>query len=167
MSDKTPNSPEDAVDPSLDPGRPASEGETAEADLLASAKNSESDDVTAEDEVDADLRASIDELDDSAAEEVESTHEPVARKTSKAPVKKSAPTSKRSEKRDGPSEDGGRVGPVTFTKQSIGELKKVNWPTGSQLGQYFAAVLIFVLFAIAFVGLLDLGFSAGLLALFG
>ena len=47
------------------------------------------------------------------------------------------------------------------------ELKKVIWPTGLQVRQYFVVVLVFVLFIIAYVGLLDLGFGALLLRLLG
>ncbi len=60
-----------------------------------------------------------------------------------------------------------RTTPSQFARESVGELKKVVWPTMSQLRQFFIVVLIFVLFIIAFVGLLDLGFGAGMLWLFG
>jgi preprotein translocase subunit SecE len=60
-----------------------------------------------------------------------------------------------------------RTTPAQFTRESVGELKKVVWPTLPQLRQYFIVVLIFVLFIIALVGLLDLGFGTGLLWLFG
>ena len=60
-----------------------------------------------------------------------------------------------------------RVGPVEFTRQSAAELRKVIWPTGEQLSQYFVVVLVFVLFIITFVGLLDLFFGWGLLKLLG
>ncbi len=60
-----------------------------------------------------------------------------------------------------------RVGPITFVKQSIEELKKVNWPTLDTWQQYFIVVLVFVVIIIAFVGLLDLGFGAALLKIFG
>lgn len=59
-----------------------------------------------------------------------------------------------------------RTGPVTFVRQSIDELRKVVYPTGSQLGNYFVVVLIFVLFIIAYVSLLDLGFGAGIFRIF-
>lgn len=61
----------------------------------------------------------------------------------------------------------GRTTPIGFVNQAIGELRKVIWPTGEQLGNYFAVVLVFVLFMIAFVGLLDFGFGWLLLKLFG
>jgi preprotein translocase subunit SecE len=105
-------------------------------------------------------------------ESAESPEEPASarpkRKTAAAgagaPVKKDAPTAKQ---KQGKKKAKRRTGPVQFTRESVGELKKVVWPTMSQLRQYFVVVLIFVLFVIAYVGLLDLGFAAGLLWLFG
>ena len=94
---------------------------------------------------------------------------PIVRRTAKAPVKKAAPTRKRAEaERD--HEDLDRYtarNPAEFVRQSAGELKQVVWPTWPELTTYFLAVLIFVLFIITFVGLLDLGFGWGLLQLLG
>lgn len=92
---------------------------------------------------------------------------PVRRpRSAKAPVKKKdAPTRTRKEATAVAAEK--RTGPVTFVKQSIGELRKVVWPTGAQLSQYFVVVLIFVLFMIALVSLLDFGFGWALLKLLG
>jgi preprotein translocase subunit SecE len=59
-----------------------------------------------------------------------------------------------------------RTGPVTFVKESVGELRKVVYPTGQQLINYFVVVLIFVLFIIALVSLLDLGFGAAIIRIF-
>jgi preprotein translocase subunit SecE len=50
-----------------------------------------------------------------------------------------------------------RTTPAKFVRQSVGELRKVVYPTGNQLVNYFVVVLVFVLFIIAFVSLLDLG----------
>jgi preprotein translocase subunit SecE len=47
-----------------------------------------------------------------------------------------------------------RVG--LFYRQILSELKKVLWPTRKQLSTYTAVVLVFVLFIIAVVSLLDL-----------
>ncbi len=104
------------------------------------------------------------------AEEVAATATstvPVRRpRSAKAPVKKKdAPTRTRKEATAVAAEK--RTGPVTFIKQSIGELRKVVWPTGAQLSQYFVVVLIFVLFMIALVSLLDFGFGWALLKLLG
>lgn len=60
-----------------------------------------------------------------------------------------------------------RTGPVRFVKESIGELRKVVYPTGQQLMSYFVVVLVFVLFIIAYVGLLDLGLGWLLFRVFG
>ena len=43
-----------------------------------------------------------------------------------------------------------------FYRQVLSELKKVVWPTRKQLTTYTAVVLVFVLFIIAVVSLLDL-----------
>ncbi len=59
-----------------------------------------------------------------------------------------------------------RTGPVTFVQQSVAELRKVVYPTGPQLANYFVVVLIFVLFIIAYVSLLDLGIGAAVFRIF-
>ncbi|MFZ1283754.1 MAG: preprotein translocase subunit SecE [Propionicimonas sp.] len=60
-----------------------------------------------------------------------------------------------------------RTTPIQFTKESVEELRKVIWPTLSQLQQYFIVVLVFVLIIIAFVGALDLLFGWALLKTLG
>ena len=52
-----------------------------------------------------------------------------------------------------------RTSPITFYRQVVAELRKVVWPTQEQLVTYFFVVLVFVLFFMAFVSLLDLGFG--------
>ena len=59
-----------------------------------------------------------------------------------------------------------RTGPVRFVRESIGELRKVVYPTGQQVLQYFVVVLVFVLFVIAYVSLLDLGFGTAIFKIF-
>ena len=59
-----------------------------------------------------------------------------------------------------------RTGPATFVRQSVAELRKVVYPTGPQLANYFVVVLIFVLFIIAYVSLLDLGIGAAVFRIF-
>lgn len=92
---------------------------------------------------------------------------PVRRpRSSKAPVKKKdAPTRTRKEATVAVTEQ--RTGPVTFVRQSISELRKVVWPTGGQLSQYFVVVLIFVVFMIALVSALDFVFGWLLLKALG
>ncbi len=60
-----------------------------------------------------------------------------------------------------------RTTPAQFVNQSVDELKKVVWPTGQQVRQYFLVVLVFVLFIMAYVVALDTGFGALLLKIFG
>jgi len=81
------------------------------------------------------------------------------RRTARAP--KGAPTTKRDQpvKRE-------RTTPIKFVRQSIGELRKVVYPTGPQLINYFVVVLVFVLFVIAYVSLLDLGFGWAIFKIF-
>ncbi len=59
-----------------------------------------------------------------------------------------------------------RTGPVKFVRESVGELRKVVYPTGQQLINYFIVVLVFVLFIIAYVSLLDLGIGALIFRIF-
>jgi preprotein translocase subunit SecE len=68
-------------------------------------------------------------------------------------------------KRDQPAKRE-RTTPLKFVRQSIGELRKVVYPTGQQLLNYFIVVLVFVLFVIAYVSLLDLGFGAAIFRIF-
>ncbi|WP_420174523.1 preprotein translocase subunit SecE [Luteococcus sp. OSA5] len=60
-----------------------------------------------------------------------------------------------------------RTTPAAFVGQSAGELRKVIWPTGAQLSQYFVVVLLFVLFIVAYVGLLDPAFGWVMLKFLG
>jgi preprotein translocase subunit SecE len=59
-----------------------------------------------------------------------------------------------------------RTTPVKFVRQSIAELRKVVYPTGQQLINYFVVVLVFVLFVIAYVSLLDLGLGWAIFKIF-
>ena len=88
-----------------------------------------------------------------------STALPAPRRADRAP--KGTPTAKRDA-----APDEKRTTPVTFVQQSVGELRKVVYPTGQQLGNYFLVVLVFVLFIIAIVSLLDLAFGKAILAVF-
>ncbi len=59
-----------------------------------------------------------------------------------------------------------RTGPVGFVRESVAELRKVVYPTGQQLLNYFVVVLVFVLFVIAYVSLLDLGMGWAIFRVF-
>jgi preprotein translocase subunit SecE len=107
--------------------------------------------------------------DDPAVAEAEAIAEQVA---SSRPVRKTAVETKKGratpkQRRAGADEEEKRTGPIEFISQCIKELKEVNWPTLNQWQQYFWVVLVFVLFVITYVSLLDLGIGAGLLAIFG
>ena len=52
-----------------------------------------------------------------------------------------------------------RTSPIVFYRQVVAELRKVVWPTQEQLVTYFLVTMVFVLFFMAFVSLLDLGFG--------
>ncbi len=54
-----------------------------------------------------------------------------------------------------------------FYRQVIAELRKVIWPTRKELVTYTSVVIVFVLVVIAYVTVLDFGFSKGILAIFG
>jgi preprotein translocase subunit SecE len=61
----------------------------------------------------------------------------------------------------------GRPGVGLFFRQVIAELRKVIWPTRDQLVTYFMVVLVFVLFMIALVSLLDYVFNSVAFKIFG
>ncbi|WP_371820865.1 preprotein translocase subunit SecE [Tsukamurella sp. PLM1] len=54
-----------------------------------------------------------------------------------------------------------------FLRQVVAELRKVIWPTKSQMVNYTIIVLVFVVVLTAFVSLLDLGFAKLMLWAFG
>jgi preprotein translocase subunit SecE len=60
-----------------------------------------------------------------------------------------------------------RTSPVTFYRQVVAELRKVVWPTQQQLVTYFLVVMVFVLFMIAIVSVLDLAFGKAVFEIFG
>ena len=55
----------------------------------------------------------------------------------------------------------------TFYRQVVAELRKVVYPTQEQLVTYFLVVMVFVIFMMAFVSVLDLGFGKLTFAVFG
>ncbi len=54
-----------------------------------------------------------------------------------------------------------------FFRQVVAELRKVVWPTRSQLITYTTVVLVFVIGMMAIVGVMDLLFSLLVLRVFG
>ena len=108
----------------------------------------------------------IAELEDGFTEDEQDSASSV-RRSGNAPVKKTTATRKRSESQKAELDPYTASNPATFVRQSASEIKKVVWPTWSELRVLFLAVLIFVLFMIAFVGALDLLFGWGLMATLG
>jgi preprotein translocase subunit SecE len=66
-------------------------------------------------------------------------------------------TESKAVRRDGKAEK--RTSPVTFYRQVVAELRKVVWPTQDQLVTYFLVTMVFVVFFMAMVSALDLGFG--------
>ncbi|MDI3419644.1 preprotein translocase subunit SecE [Streptomyces luteolus] len=65
----------------------------------------------------------------------------------------------------------GKKGPLgrlaLFYRQIVAELRKVVWPTRSQLTTYTSVVIVFVVIMIALVTVLDYGFSQAVKYVFG
>jgi len=60
-----------------------------------------------------------------------------------------------------------RTTPALFVRQVVGELRKVIWPTRTELLRYTAVSLVFVLIMVAIVSVLDWGLQKGVFAVFG
>ncbi|MGW1027027.1 preprotein translocase subunit SecE [Streptomyces sp. NPDC002577] len=65
----------------------------------------------------------------------------------------------------------GKKGPLKrlalFYRQVIAELRKVVWPTRSQLTTYTTVVIVFVVIMIALVTVIDYGFNQAVKYVFG
>jgi preprotein translocase subunit SecE len=88
-----------------------------------------------------------------------SPEESDAVKSARSPKGRVTPSQRRPAKKE-------RTGPIQFVRESVGELRKVVYPTGQQVLQYFVVVLIFVLVIIAYVSLLDLAFGTAVFRMF-
>lgn len=154
-----------------DPGSDTADDVAAEADDVDTG-------VTAE--ADEDVPSDDDPRDDDpepalvgAAARRTTSSKDVAKTSSKSAVKapatkaksdgkgRATPTQRRAPERER------RTSPLRFASESIGELRKVVYPTTSQLRTYFVVVLVFVLFVITYVSLIDLGFGWLILKVFG
>ena len=56
---------------------------------------------------------------------------------------------------------------VTYVRQVVAELRKVVWPTRSELITYTTVVLVFVVIMTSVVSAFDFVFAKGVLAVFG
>lgn len=127
------------------------------------------DDPSTPDINEAKLGRATDEVADEAV--VVETDRSVSGRRSSGRTRTSAPVRKKhirhTEAETTATPGSGRTTPAKFVGESLGELRKVVWPTGTQLQQYFVVVLVFVLFIMTFVSLLDLGFGWVILRVFG
>jgi preprotein translocase subunit SecE len=60
-----------------------------------------------------------------------------------------------------------RTSPALFYRQIVAELRKVVWPTRTELFTYTSVVIVFVLCIIGIVALIDFGLSHAIQAIFG
>ena len=59
-----------------------------------------------------------------------------------------------------------RSSPAAFMREVRAELRKVSWPTRSEVINYSIVVLVVVTLVTTFIGLLDFGFGEAVLKLF-
>ena len=56
---------------------------------------------------------------------------------------------------------------ATYLKQVVAELRKVIWPSRKQMVSYTSVVLVFLVFVVTLIGLVDLGLAKLVLWVFG
>jgi preprotein translocase subunit SecE len=154
----------------MDPAEPAVAGVPADADeptfrdrerLAAEGDDSEPDDVDAEPGLEGDSDKELVSVGAGAAEQqAAAAGESAAATRARQKKEKATPRQKQA------VEKKSRTTPAQFVKESVSELQKVVYPTGQQLINYFIVVLIFVLFIIAIVSVLDLAFGKAIIAIF-
>jgi preprotein translocase subunit SecE len=76
--------------------------------------------------------------------------------------KKSAPASKKPA-----AKKKKRTSPALFYRQIVAEMRKVVWPTRSELSTYTVVVIVFVMCIIGIVAAMDYGISKAVAAVFG
>ncbi len=74
-----------------------------------------------------------------------------------------APAPRKRQQSQAPRE---RSSPAAFMREVRAELRKVSWPTRSEVVNYSIVVLVVVTLVTAFIGLLDFGFGEAILKLF-
>ncbi|WP_375494098.1 preprotein translocase subunit SecE [uncultured Jatrophihabitans sp.] len=57
--------------------------------------------------------------------------------------------------------------PTRYVRESVSEMRKVLWPSRSELVTYSVVVIIFVVIMVAIVAGLDIGFAKLTLLMFG
>jgi len=164
---------EDTADAAEDTAAAAEDKAQDVADDTAAAAEEKAEDAVADGETEAEepeagLAEQLFDMDDEDAEATDDAADDKvrqpSRKLTKAPVKKTQSGQKRAAS-TAPTTTG-RTTPWGFVRQAIGELRKVVWPSGDVVGQYFLVVLVFVLFVMFFVWGLDTLFGWGLVRIF-
>jgi preprotein translocase subunit SecE len=88
-----------------------------------------------------------------------------SRKGAKEAAKKGRASSDRPAKKAAPRKK--RTSPALFYRQIVAELRKVVWPTRTELFTYTSVVIVFVLCIIGIVALIDFGLTRAVQAVFG
>jgi len=57
--------------------------------------------------------------------------------------------------------------PARFVRESVSEMRKVLWPSRSELVTYAIVVIVFVVIMVAIVAGLDIGFAKLIVQVFG
>nr|WP_202445332.1 MULTISPECIES: preprotein translocase subunit SecE [Streptomyces] len=79
-----------------------------------------------------------------------------------------APESKKRPRKGGKRGKKGPLGRLAlFYRQIVAELRKVVWPTRSQLTTYTSVVIVFVVVMIGLVTVIDFGFARAVKYVFG
>ena len=78
-----------------------------------------------------------------------------------------APAVKRPQQRPAPKPASQRTKPREFIKEVRAELRKVAWPTKSEVINYSLVVLVFLVIFTTIVAVVDWGFAKAVLWLFG
>ncbi|WP_405601077.1 preprotein translocase subunit SecE [Streptomyces sp. NBC_01410] len=79
-----------------------------------------------------------------------------------------APESKKKSRKGGKRGKKGPLGRLAlFYRQIVAELRKVVWPTRSQLSTYTTVVIVFVVVMIGLVTVIDYGFQEAVKYVFG
>lgn len=63
------------------------------------------------------------------------------------------------EKKTDKPRKGRSLHPIRYIKETMGELKKVSWPTGKELVSHTGAVFAFLILMVAIIFVLDLLFG--------
>ena len=74
-----------------------------------------------------------------------------------------APVARKRQQNQAPRE---RSSPAAFMREVRAELRKVSWPTRSEVVNYSIVVLVVVAIITTVIGLLDFGFGEAILKLF-